>query len=264
MRIMTDHCAVMRLAGPVQSWGVSSQFNERRTDTSPTKSGVVGLLAAALGRRRSDPIEDLVSLRLAVRSDQPGSLLRDYHTVSDRSGTPLLSANVDAKGRQKRTSPKKLTQPTRRYYLQDAVFVAVVQGDESFLGDLVHALRHPAFPLALGRRSCVPTQPLALTRDDAEGLWPGDAPSVLHSVPWQAAGHVRKRATSSKVRLAASWDDDLGNSVRSDVPVSFDPRRRGMRTRKVTAAWVDVPTGIEPEAMSDGAQSHDPFELLGW
>ena len=48
---------VLRLAGPMQSWGVSSQFVHRATETFPTKSGLVGLLAAAQGRRRCDPIE---------------------------------------------------------------------------------------------------------------------------------------------------------------------------------------------------------------
>ena len=74
---MSDSCLVLRLAGPLQSWGSSSQFNRRETDDRPTKSGVIGLLAAAQGRRRSDPIEDLVDVKLAVRVDQPGSLLRD-------------------------------------------------------------------------------------------------------------------------------------------------------------------------------------------
>ncbi|WP_341727831.1 type I-E CRISPR-associated protein Cas5/CasD [Brooklawnia sp.] len=261
---MNDECIALRLAGPLQSWGDASQFNQRRTSSTPTKSGVVGLLAAALGRRRPDPIEDLVALRMGVRSDQPGSLLRDYHTVSDRPETPLLSANVDAKGRQKRTSPKKFTQPTHRYYLEDAVFVAVLQGDPGFLESLATALRHPIFPLALGRRSCVPTQPLVLGIA-GEDLWQGQLPDIIGRVPWQSASHARSRVKSATVRLAASWDDPEGGTIKSDVPVSFDPRYRGMRTRKVHSGWVDLPTGLVPEPGNDSPKSgHDPFELLGW
>lgn len=261
---MTDPCIVLRLAGPLQSWGVSSQFNQRRTVSAPTKSGIVGLLAAALGRRRKDPIEDLVSLRMGVRSDQPGSLLRDYHTVSDRPGTPLLSANLDAKGRQKRTSPKKYTQPTDRFYLQDAVFIAVLQGRTEFLGDLAHAVRHPVFPLALGRRACVPTPPILVPATDVD-LWAGTLLAVLQTVPWQASGHARKKVASASVRLAASWDDPDGDDSRADVPASFDPRRRGMGTRKVTSGWVDVLTGADAKTDSGLSQpGHDPFQLLGW
>lgn len=72
---------VLRLAGPMQSWGSSSRFTRRSTEAFPTKSALVGLLAAAQGRRRSDPIEDLAELRFAVRVDQPGQLLRDFHTA---------------------------------------------------------------------------------------------------------------------------------------------------------------------------------------
>ena len=40
---------LLRLAAPLQSWGSDSKFETRKTDREPTKSGVVGLLAAALG-----------------------------------------------------------------------------------------------------------------------------------------------------------------------------------------------------------------------
>lgn len=40
---------LLRLAAPLQSWGSDSKFETRKTGREPTKSGVVGLLAAALG-----------------------------------------------------------------------------------------------------------------------------------------------------------------------------------------------------------------------
>ena len=70
---------VLRLAGPLQSWGVSSKFNIRESGTEPSKSGVIGMVAAALGRRRGDSIEDLAALRFGVRRDQPGTVTRDFH-----------------------------------------------------------------------------------------------------------------------------------------------------------------------------------------
>ncbi|CAM5729897.1 hypothetical protein SANTM175S_01872 [Streptomyces antimycoticus] len=79
---------LLRLAGPLQAWGSRSAFNRRETNAEPTKSGVIGLLAAAAGRAREEPLDELLPLRLGIRVDQPGTLLRDYHTVSDyrRSG----------------------------------------------------------------------------------------------------------------------------------------------------------------------------------
>lgn len=255
---MTDPVLVLRLAGPLQSWGVASRFNQRETQDRPTKSGVVGLLAAAQGRRRSDPIEDLLALRLGVRVDQPGRLLRDYHTVSDYRGVPLPSSGVNAKGEPKSTSPKKFTHVTRRFYLADAVFVAGLTGPEALLSALMSALLHPAFPLALGRRSCVPAQPLLVPGPEG-GLWGGGLEQVLGQVPWQASSWRRRRAESASVSLPTVVDDVAGDDLVEDVPASFEPGYRAMGARPVRSGWVDIPTGL---AEVD-AEEHDPFELLG-
>lgn len=248
---MTEHCLALRLAGPVQSWGSRSRFNRRETDTEPTKSGIVGLLAAAQGRRRTDKIEDLLGLSLGVRTDRAGTLLRDYHTVSDHRGRSLLAAAVSSKGVQRPTSPAKAVHLTTRFYLQDAVFVAAVGGPASLLSALRDALLRPAFPLALGRRSCVPTMPIVLEPLTGE-LWPGDPMAVLGAVPWYGGTNGQP----APARLPVVVDDPNGDDVRTDVPTSFDPLARSFRTRAVRHDWVrlsDDPNG-----------GHDPFALLGW
>lgn len=258
---------VIRLAGPLQSWGVQSQFNVRRTGSEPTKSGIVGLLAAAEGRRRSDPIEDLLALSMGVRTDYAGSLLRDYHTVSDLFGRPLLSASITGRGAQKRTQPQKRTHVTERFYLEDAVFVVAVTGPESLLIELSEALRHPCFPLFLGRRSCVPTQPLVLEPDQSDGmpvrspLWPGTALSVLGQVPRQVAAgqeQVPGRNKVGPVRLAVVVDDVDGDDLRTDVASSFEPRSRSFGIRRVRSASVLIGEIVTEDATG----SHDPFVLL--
>lgn len=256
---MDQLALVLRLAGPLQSWGSSSQNNRRETDLQPTKAGVVGLLAAASGLRRTDPIEDLVSLELGVRIDQPGSLLRDYHTVSDFRGRPLLSANLTSRGAQKPTSPKKHTHVTQRFYLQDACFVAAVRGEATLIQALVEALRRPAFPLALGRRSCPPTQPLLL-HDGASPYWSGTILEVLARVPWQASVRERKRHVGGGA-LPVTYDDPSGVDIATDVPVSFAPKERGMAARRVSTGWVRPMPSDDPDAMPRDA--HDPFSLLG-
>ena len=138
---------VLRLAGPMQSWGVSSQFVHRATETFPTKSGLVGLLAAAQGRRRCDPIEDLAELRFAARIEQQGQILRDFHTSR----------------RQKCiTENKERTLLSERFYCTDAVFLGFVEGPDELVDVLAQAVVRPVFPLYLGRRSCPPTLPLRL------------------------------------------------------------------------------------------------------
>ncbi|MEV7027058.1 type I-E CRISPR-associated protein Cas5/CasD [Kitasatospora sp. NPDC093558] len=263
---------VLRLAGPLQSWGERSAFNRRDTPPQPTKSGVVGLLAAAAGRPREADITDLVGLRLGVRIDQPGTLLRDYHTASDYRGRPLPQAGVNAKGLQKPTSPAKDTHVTHRYYLQDAVFVAAVQGPAALVTTLAEAIRHPAFPLALGRRSCVPMQPIALGT-----VRNGSLVDVLAEEPWQAGeaakATYRRRAQRGPeassphlIDLAATFDDLSGEDTLQDVPLSFAPRERGFTTRRIRHAWLTVPTGLPPSATTAGGArpTHDPFALLGW
>lgn len=224
---------VLRLAGPLQSWGDSSRFNHRHTRQEPTKSGVLGLLAAAEGRRRSDSIEDLLRLRFGVRADQPGRLVRDFQTeVNGRSG-----------------HPRPLTY---RYYLADAVFVAAVEGPEEVITTLREALRHPVFPLFLGRRSCPPVGPLWL------GVREHRLEDTLRSEVWQAANWYRRRQGATVhldvVRDAADGERGMG-SMR-DLPLSFAESNRDYAWRDITRETVTVanPGGRAPR--------HDALALL--
>ncbi|WUD70248.1 type I-E CRISPR-associated protein Cas5/CasD [Streptomyces sp. NBC_00510] len=265
---MTDSAVlVLRLAAPLQAWGAPSRYNRRDTHPQPTKSGVLGLLAAAGGRPRDASLTDLLGLQLGVRVDQPGSLLRDYHTVSDHRGLPLPAGKVDAKGVQKKTSPAKYTHVTQRYYLQDAVFIAALRGPAPLLESLDHAVKHPHFPLSLGRRSCPPTGPVTLgLRPDAE------LTDILAAVPWQASAHHRRRTRDVQVTLEATVEDPAGEDLVADVPDTYDLREGTTFTqRAVRHLWVTVPTGHEQPtgdaptpSTGPGHTGHDPFALLGW
>lgn len=78
---MTAHTLLLRIAAPLQSWGTRSRFAEYDTHLRPTKSGTLGMIAAAQGRDRTDDISDLAQLRFAVRGDRPGTPVREYHTA---------------------------------------------------------------------------------------------------------------------------------------------------------------------------------------
>lgn len=122
---------LLRFAAPLQAWGTESKYDIRKTDREPSKSGIVGFLAAALGRKRDESVEDLNALRVGVRADQEGEIIQDFHMVHKDEKTSYL---------------------TRRYYLSDAVFVVGVESeDDAVLQKLVDAVKNPVFPLFLGR-----------------------------------------------------------------------------------------------------------------
>ena len=156
---------LLRLAGPLQSWGDSSRFARRRTRTEPTKSAVIGLLAAALGRSREEDIDDLRLLEFGVRTDQPGSLLRDFQV--------------------ERSLDEKVVMPlSHRYYLSDAVFLVALGGPADKLAELDEALHHPVWPLYLGRRSCPPDLPMSLLTRSRAGRGFGLGPEACrHPIP---------------------------------------------------------------------------------
>jgi len=152
----------LRLASPLQSWGENSQWSMRRTAPEPTKSGIVGLLACALGWADDEHICDLAQrICIGVRCDVPGTPapLYDYHTVGGGYDEPQL---LTAEGKPKYVTNTKRphTEPTWRYYLCDASFLIAVQSDADTIAQLSQAIQFPVWQIYLGRKSCVPTRPI--------------------------------------------------------------------------------------------------------
>jgi CRISPR system Cascade subunit CasD len=220
---------LLRLAAPLQSWGINAKFERRGTERVPTKSGVIGLVAAALGRRRDESIQDLQVLRFGVRVDREGLLLRDYHTARSRN-----SAYV-----------------TQRYYLSDAVFLAGLEGAENKLIEIASALQSPVFPLFLGRRSCPPEGKLLLgIRKDKNLL------EALKEEPWLISSWSRKRNASKALRLIVDAEDTAASAYfQKDLPLSFDQTHRRFGFRRV----------FEPDPLIiKRPTEHDPMlELRG-
>lgn len=225
---------LLRLAGPLQAWGDSSRFNKRTTRREPTKSGVVGMLAAATGRRRTDPIEDLAGLVFGVRCDQEGRLVRDFHTSIDwRTG--------------------KSKPLTSRHYLSDACFLVGVGGDKSLLEGLQEALRRPTYPIYLGRRSCPPVGRVVI------GLRDASVEQTLRDEPWHASTWYR-RTRPAYDRLPLTLDAPSGaeaDELVADHPVSFDPRDRRHDLRAVIHS--DVPVR---NPLGHPVPGHDPMSML--
>lgn len=144
---------VLRLAGPLQSWGEHSTFSERDTLRFPTRSGITGLLAAAQGLGRGQPLGKFDELTLTVRVDRPGTLLADFHTTG--GGLPRARSVPTADGG--RRPEGKATVVTRRWYLSDAVFTVAAEGPRPLIEEITAALRAPCWQPYLGRRACPPT-----------------------------------------------------------------------------------------------------------
>lgn len=225
---------LLKLKGPLQSWGVASRYRTRATHTEPTKSGIIGLLAAAQGRERTADISDLAELEFGVRVDQPGTLERDFQTALEpKAKNPNLSY---------------------RYYLADAVFLAAVAGPDDVIDGLATAVKTPVYPLYLGRRSCPANADLFL------GVHEGGVEETLRAQPWHAAAwHKATRTDPAFLPLFRdARENEKGNSLR-DTPTSFAQENRMYYWRVVHEA---APVKVENSANKNlvaGKHPVDPY-----
>lgn len=146
---------LLRLAGPLQSWGERSAFTLRDTALFPTRSAIIGMFSAAEGRGRHQDPRIYADLGLTVRIDRPGQVLVDYHTV----GGGLESDRTLATSGGKHKGAAVIS---RRHYLADAVFVVAVTGPPEHLDRISRSLERPHWAPYLGRRSCPPDEPFVL------------------------------------------------------------------------------------------------------
>lgn len=206
---------ILRFAAPLQSWGSGAKFETRRTELFPTRSGIIGLLAAALGFKRNQDLDQFNHLQIGVKTVQPGTVIRDLHTARKDQKTSYM---------------------TQRYYLADAVFeVGIASADQKELEELEQALKRPAYPLFLGRRSCPPEQPLVL------GLEEGELREVLQ--------RNRTQNPQKEILLYLENTPEGKEMLMRDVPESFSPEHRKYSYRKLSE-------------ISLGVEEHDPFMEL--
>jgi CRISPR system Cascade subunit CasD len=214
----------------MQSWGTQSQFLIRDTGLEPSKSGVIGLLCAALGKPRQEApgsaqrwplLRDLTAMRMAVRVDNPGIVMRDYHTAGgsrrqDRYG--VVSADGSAVS----------TVVSQRFYLADAAFLVGMESENMALLEKLHAaLRNPVWPLSLGRKAFPPGLPVCLPDGlRHEGLLEaiGRYPSLVDRADEQ----------TNPLRVVADASPEEASEVRYDVPVDFAARRFTVRHVKLS------------------------------
>ena len=219
---------LLQLVGPMQSWGTSSRFDVRDTRKEPTKSGVLGILAAALGidRTNSSQLEPLTKLAMGVRHDRPGLPRIDLQTAGCAVDETIIKAN----GTQSQNGVL-----SRRHYLADAAFLVGLESpDRTQLDTLLAALRNPIWPIGLGRKSYLPSEPLWTKTP----ISPSPLREALSTHPWLG---LRQRGIPLPTQLLLSSEShDQTGLLLMDVPLSsFQERQFG--ARYLLHEWIPFP-----------------------
>lgn len=233
---------LLRLAAPLQSWGSNSKFDTRYTDAAPTKSGVIGMLACAMGIDREAPLDWLANIKYGVRIDQPGELLVDFHMVHEHSTSKNASAWV-----------------TRRHYLADAVFVVALEADEGKMMQLQEALQRPVFPIYLGRRSCPPVGRLVL------GIEQDSLRECLKKYPYQGGEYylrkMKKRGNQVTAEILRDAEELENGYITKDVPLSFSQVHRQYGYRQVVRDFIPLAdiSDVFSKLLQEKNTEHDPM-----
>jgi len=218
---------LLRLEGPLQSWGGRSRWDVRDTQAEPTKSGIVGLLGCALGYGRGDVrlVEELDrGLRFGVRVEAPGRILEDYQTVTDflptaegsykHSGTKTGSSLARLRDDPDAT-PATIVSP--RFYLEDAAFLVALEATDAAPLDLLTrsaaALHRPIWPLFLGRKACAPTRPIFEELTDRYS----SIDEALQRHPWAHLGSKMRPRPTPNGPLTAYVEAADGELTRQDA-----------------------------------------------
>lgn len=207
-------CLALLLDGPMQSWGHSSRFERRTTALHPTRSGIFGLIAAALGIDKHGANEAAQLTRFAALQTTVTTLprrvarqrellmqrLEDYHTVT---GIRRASGKVD----------DDATVQTYRHYLLDARFGVLLEGPAPLLEEIATALLNPKWGVWLGRKCCLPATPvLVAVKPDRSQAWA----ELL-----RRAGYAGTELEEQFDRVVDSSPSDPGADVIEDTPVAF-------------------------------------------
>lgn len=227
---------LMFLSGPMQSWGNQSRHSNRDTGLEPSKSGVIGLLCAALGRPRSAVVDDIATLRMGVRIDSEGQVKRDFHTTGG-GGVIALANNT--------VRPEAVL--SERYYLCDAQFLVGLEGNDEILNELFKAIQKPVWQIYLGRKSFVPGIPIVLK----DGLLLGKSlEDSLQEYPWPVSPELNPPSIEEPTYLRTVLELPEGKvpeitdviEERMDQPVGAAFQNREFRPRTTVSRFIHLTT----------------------
>ncbi len=235
---------LLRLAGPMQSWGDHSTFSVRDTATVPTRSAMIGMIAAAQGRHRGEPFGDLAPVQFTVRVDRPGTVMSDFHTVG--GGAPPERTVPTAEGKRRKEGAGTIV--SRRFYLADAVFTVAVTGPDELVGQIHTALNNPVWGPYLGRRSCPVEQPFLLSGPITDPV------GHLEHLPLN-----RRRPPDDEETVRVDFvtgvphgDGSTSRMTLNDIPMEPTPGDSHPRQRRYLARQVHITTRSLPANLCAG------------
>lgn len=232
-RGMAEHL-VFTLTAAFGAMGDLAGHERRGTLTWPGRSAVLGLVAAALGIRRDDPVglATLEPLRMAVALFDDGEPLRDYHTVQT---IPTAAAKrPDSRPAAFATAECNInTTVTLRDYRMGSLFGVALWGAP--LEGLAGALERPVFTLYLGRKSCPLAAPLAPRIVEADG--PAAALHSLALPPWRTGAIARQLV------------GDIGTGLTGRIETRQDQAIDRMKWHFVAREVVFAPAYIAPDGV---------------
>jgi CRISPR system Cascade subunit CasD len=198
----------------MQSWGYRSRFDYRDTALEPTRSGMIGLICAAMGIARGEDISMFESVRMGVRVDKDGRPERDYHTAGGDHHEPCEYGVIKADGSGTDTVV------SRRDYLADASYTVGLQSeDKRLLDEIAKALRSPTWTLFLGRKAF----PLAVP------------PLTITDCPKRGTLEEHLLSGRSNKRVVLEAPD--GERTQHDWPLCF--RERRFKPRSIQTLFED-------------------------
>jgi CRISPR system Cascade subunit CasD len=210
------------LDAPLQSWGYGSRFDRRTTLSYPTRSGILGLICAALGKDRTDTaaLAELDALSVTVLVFAQGGRLMDFHTVGGGYDRKTQKQFIVHTAEGKLRSPGKETVQTDREYLEESRFGAVVGGDKGRIEEIAVAMANPKWGVWLGRKACIPASPICA------GVWATEEEAEQALVKAAGSGVLRR------IREAQTFD--AGTDTLMDRPTDFARRQFAPRRVAVT------------------------------
>jgi CRISPR system Cascade subunit CasD len=219
---------LLRLCGPMQSWGTQSRFSNRDTEIEPSKSGIIGLLCAALGITRNDEssLKRLAELKMGVRVDKEGVIKRDYHTAG-KGGYLRATGGIE----------RKYLIVSNRYFLADACFLVALQGSIGLLQEIDTALEKPTWQLYLGRKAFVPSLSVKLKK--GLRLEQQDLKEALTNYPYLCSIESSK-GMEYRLRLELEVGYGQGQRIKHDQPLSFLSNNRQFGLRHVVTDWIEI------------------------
>ena len=236
------------LRAPLQSWGASSKFGDRGTRDAPTRSGLLGLLAAACGIDKNDEVRDrewlsrAARLSMSVLAFRRGDRMIDYHTVGARYDKDdpwqkrMIPVTADGKPRG--------TDLTHRGYLVDSVFGTVLSGDDELVAEMAAGMANPVWGVWFGRKSCIPTEPILVGVFDSDEAAREALLARLRASLERGGGKVAGKEGDGVAFCVMEAVPGEADETILDVPVSF--ARREFHARGI----VRPPLGEEPSTGS--------------